>query len=603
MRISISSFHFPKNAQIFKIKTPLSKTAVEKIFIECSKNKTSNFIIDEVKTSLNINGNTLIYSCKAFALEQEPSFLLNTKVKETKYAFLLLIEYNNYLFVFKRNIDSFQSKIQLYIEPIEYGKFTSLKAKPNAKYERISMKSMTVSDMQIRNRSFEGRNIDGILPTNSASRSIPNNFRLNVDGEIYLINPNTSRLALRSQKSSLDDLAEWCLLLTQELNSITPATINSFIKSFAAPIKLEQIKSTCSPTAILFHLEELDINLRDSSSPYKLISKENQTEVEIKEDKELNNFFELFRSPLNLRKIPKSDVFSIILKGQDGLGEIKLNKIQITFKSKVGENILIKTPTETISLSKFINSQKNFSVVFDTPNYMYVSRYTFKDKQLLNNIEGMMSVFDDSMDFSDVVSEKEKPFGDNTITEFPDKSLFYAVENNFIKKDEIVICDDMGNEWADHIIFSTELGQPTISFIHSKYTSKDTYGASSFHEVVSQALKNLGRLNSELSEYKKKYDNKWKNNYESTSIKRIRTNNNWSDIKKAYNKVNSTPNSNRKVILATPFFSKSKLKDKLEKIANGTSKNSHHIQIIWLINSFISSCRDYNVQPHILCKK
>lgn len=599
MNIDISHIRFQKNAQVYQIITPLSNHKIEKLFKECSKNKRSNFLINDINKTFQVDSLSITYSVIVFTIKNQPSFLINTNKEETKYALLLMIEHDGYLFIFKNHIDSLDNKLNpRNIQQIDYQKFTNFKASSDTKYEKIAMNSMTISNTSIRNRSFEGRNLNGILPSNSASRSIANNFRLNNNGEVYTITPSTSRLSYRSHKSGIEDLSRWCISVTQELKLAILS--NSFIKNFASPISLRKIKSSCKPTAILFSFEELDSQIRESNSDIKLIIFENGTEV-VLEGFELDIFFELFKTPLNL-VFEKTDLFSVIFKGQKGLAKIKLNKNTISVKSKIGKNILIESPTEKITLIQYINNYKNFSVVFDKPTYMYFSKHTFEDKQLLNNIEGMMSIFDDSYDFSKVKSEKEKPH-DPTFLEFPKESLFYSIENNLGKNDEIIICDDMGNEWADHIVISTKSALPTISYIHSKYSKKETYGASSFHEVVSQALKNLGKVNSEIKDYKNKYDNKWENKYESTSIKRVRTNNSWQEIEDALNNLNSNPNSIRKVILATPFFSKSSLKLKLEKIASGKSTNSHHIQIIWLINSFISTCRHYNIQPYIYCKK
>ena len=41
------------------------------------------------------------------------------------------------------------------------------------------------------------------------------------------------------------------------------------------------------------------------------------------------------------------------------------------------------------------------------------------------------------------------------------------------------------------------------------FTKKDTYGASAFHDVVAQALKNIGRTQAEKQLFKNKYDSEW----------------------------------------------------------------------------------------------
>ena len=98
------------------------------------------------------------------------------------------------------------------------------------------------------------------------------------------------------------------------------------------------------------------------------------------------------------------------------------------------------------------------------------------------------------------------------------------------------------------------------------------------------------------------HNNKWIRGYEHTNIQRVRGANNWSDIEQAIDIVNQNPNSTRKIVLATPFLRKSKLQNELDKLARGQQCKPHYVQLIWLINTFISSCKEFGVQAHILCK-
>ncbi len=601
INMDINNFVITPSTQIFKIIKKISKRQLTKLYSDCSEKRIGNYLLEKKKMPLTVDGKSLFYSIIAFKLESQPNFLIHTTVKEIRYAYLLLIEYNDYAFVFKKHIDNPQAKMSNYLTPFKYNKLTSFKANYDTEYEKVSMNSMTISNAVIRNRAFEGKNLNGLLPSNSASRSIASNFRLNSNGEVYSIIPNTSRVTYRSSKLGIEDLSRWCIQIANELGSQT--TSNSFIDNFASPVNLESISSICNPAAIFFDLEELDFSIREDTTGKKLIFKDEQANSVVFNNKQLNNFFDFFKSPIILEEnTSKNNTYNFCIKGNTDLGSIRLNKNMITFSSKVGNEIFISDGINSdISFSKYINTTKSFSVVFDNPSYMYFSRYTFEDKKLLSNIDGMMSIFIDSYNFSNVKSEKEKPHT-STISEFPDTSLFYAIENNLKTQDSIIICDDMNDEWADHIIIDNKLTPPAISYIHSKFVNKDSYGASKFHEVVSQALKNLGRLNSDISEYKEKYENEWKKKYESTQIERVRTGNNWLDIETSLNDINSNPNSIRKVMLATPFLSKAILKSKMEKLAREEDCPAHYIQILWLINTFISACRDYNVQPYILCK-
>jgi hypothetical protein len=135
----------------------------------------------------------------------------------------------------------------------------------------------------------------------------------------------------------------------------------------------------------------------------------------------------------------------------------------------------------------------------------------------------------------------------------------------------------------------------------SKFVKGESYGASSFHEVVAQGLKNIGRTFADTIEFREKYDRDWTGLYENTQITRVRGGKNWTDIESALNAITANQNSVRKIVLATPFLKKSVLETQFNELAKTGACRPHYIQLIWLINTFIGACKEYGVQPHILC--
>ena len=63
--------------------------------------------------------------------------------------------------------------------------------------------------------------------------------------------------------------------------------------------------------------------------------------------------------------------------------------------------------------------------------------------------------------------------------------MFGFVEN-ICTNQNYIFCDDLGDEWADHITFN--LTDLSISFIHSKHGDIST-SASNLHDVVGQGIK------------------------------------------------------------------------------------------------------------------
>jgi len=597
--MNIDDLRIPKNAQFYPLRKKITKSSINALFKEISDKKIGGYLLREVRKQMNVAGNEIIYSFIAFKLESEPSFLHGTTIKETTYAFLLVIEYGTFIAVFKKHVDSPEKHLFKYLEHSDYDKFCHFMAGSGPQYEKVGMHNMSISDSVIRYKALEAHSLNGIMSAVSAQRAIPSSFRMRSADEVYTITPGTSRLSKKDKKESLSGIIKWTIAAITEIDTNTQKS--PFINYFARPIDLGKIIGQCKPISILFYFEDLDRDIRGDGARKKLMRrpKLGGTLEELSEQ-ELVRFFGFYRSPLAI--IEKDNVYCIRTKGVNPLGKLRFNKKEISITSAFFESIVIADEDgNQQSVLKYISILKPFSVVFDKPQYIYFSKDSFEDTRLLGNIDGMLSILIDDFDFSTVKSEKEKPHN-AAIVEFPVKSLFKEVEDQVCATANILLCDDMGDEWADHISINSLCNPPEISFIHSKYIDRESMGASNFHEVVAQAQKNLGRLNSDIDEFKRKFDQKWSTNYESTNIGRSRKGHTWIDVEAALRVVMQNPNSIKKVILATPFISKGSITaDFLALKRDGTAK-PHVIQLLWLLNTFISACIENGARPYVLCK-
>lgn len=102
-------------------------------------------------------------------------------------------------------------------------------------------------------------------------------------------------------------------------------------------------------------------------------------------------------------------------------------------------------------------------------------------------------------------------------------SVFRIIVDAIADRDELLICDDLGDEWADFIGIDGSSQPRTISFYHAKHHAV-TLGASALHIVVSQAIKNLGRVNlspEELGPKLPKWEAVYTNEGAETLIRRV----------------------------------------------------------------------------------
>jgi hypothetical protein len=167
------------------------------------------------------------------------------------------------------------------------------------------------------------------------------------------------------------------------------------------------------------------------------------------------------------------------------------------------------------------------------------------------------------------------------------------VEDFHCAPSEFLWCSDLGDEWADYIA----LNEGSIVFAHCKH-GKQTLGATSYQEVVGQALKNLGRVQGtpEVFEGKIK-DAAATNTWKHTGIIRLRGGKLWDEFEVAAIKRLRDPNVLREVHLVVSMLSLTAY----DAAAAAVKKKPHFIQLVWLLASFMNSTREHGGTPIIVC--
>jgi len=596
----VEDLFLSKNAQFFKLNKSLTKSKVNALYKVISDKKEGANLIKKVREEYLIDDEVVIYSILSFKLIEEPSFLTGTDITESKYAYVLLVELPGFLIISKKNVDGIDNDLDKFIEYFEFDKFSNFNGRLNPEYEKISMTNMSLSNSVIKNRTIEARKLNGILSPNTTGRSVPGSFRMKNGMEIFTLTPNTSRIGYKDKKVDFVSFCSWAIETVNELSN-TNSLSSKVMAGFSSPITLKSLlNKNIVPKAIFIDLNELDDLVRGEDSILTL-SKMGVNGMIPLSSQELEKLFDGFKSPFSIdnNRLERGNVKYDCL--------IKYNSKVITIRSKYLEKINLMSNGEEIgTLNSYLNKIKPFTVTFDSPQYCYHERSCFEDKTMMNNLTKFLSIFDDSYNFNTVKSEKEKTDGTYPpyLIRFPVRSLFRRIENIYNTQSAIIICDDMNDEWADHIVLDTDSAKPSIKFIHEKFIQQDSYGASKFHEVVSQALKNIGRLNAPKELYQEKFNNDWSGMYQQTQIRRVRpVNKTWDDIENSLNKLNENPKTIREIILATPFLSKRKLEISIEELIRTGTTKPFTVQLIWLINTFISCCSEYGVRPSVLCRK
>ncbi|SDY96175.1 hypothetical protein [Tindallia californiensis] len=569
----------------------ISKTMVNDIFVEISKNRTGNYVEKLVKEKKIIDGKDIVFSICMFKYEQLPTFLHSVSDRELKYAYALIVEYDDYVVISKKNVSGLEKLLKFRIESLDYGVISKLLVDDDTMFEKMTMNNMDVSDNVIRRINVEALNLKNSYSPFGANRAIINNMRIKEGEERYTLSLNTSRINKVSKKSDFTGFCQWIISIVEKLIGFVHH--NNYLDHFAKPLSFEDNISILEPSNILMLVTELKTEDIVDGLYYMKGSK--------KREISLNRILDQLETvkPITKTVEGKKTYYNIDNKLDKSL-RLKINSKSISIhSSKLSNIIILMSNGEEINLLHYLNKRHEFIICFDNIDIVYKNRKLFKDSQLLGNLDYFMSVFIEFPELASITSEKGKVKASSV--KFDSDCLFGFVEEKLAVNDDYIICDDLGNEWADHI--SVRVGE-SINYFHSKHSNL-TSGASSFHEVVSQAQKNIGNIFATQQDLERKKE-KWKKKYNkdkvSSGIERTRKGD-LSSFTGDFVCTSTTPNTRKCVYLVIDFISKNDLITEVNILKKGIGKPKNEtIQILWLLSSLISSCQNSNVNVYITCQ-
>lgn len=579
--------------------------------LDCASNNCQegkDFLVDKVRENIEINGKSYFYSLRVF-LSEKPAYFIDTQESDVKFsdiihAYIILIEIDNFLVILSKSCSNISKIIDKKFELLSKLSNTSLFSE-NAEYQKLSLRNMTVSDKAIRVRSYEAANLNGSLSLHGAGRSIPSHIKVRQGSSVISLS-NSGRVNELSQRVKFKDIINWA---DNKVEILKNSTSNEFLDYFAKRIELiDIIESGIKPSSILVEVGEL-FDYFENNQIYFYNKKDKTKKVYITE-KLKRKLLSRLEKVYNLSELNKKGLFLIEKLGKKDI--LKINKKTFSIKINMLTQFKIEDNGKEISIQSYIKKNKLYSVTFTDPKYMYFMDSCFQDSSGISEIDNILEILVPKENFSLEEIEGEKEAKSEVLTEssteFSIKSVFGFVEY-LHKEDDYIFCDDLGTEWADHITIN--ISDKSINFIHSKYTDNITTSASNLHEVVGQAIKNIGNMYFTKSLFlDKKLNSKFNEKYKtskgvSTNISRIR-----GDNLKAFdsNVFESTldlllrdPYLSRKCILCCPFLSKEQIKDEFNKIKEGKQVRGNIIQLLWIISSFAHAVKEMNIIPIIYC--
>lgn len=523
------------------------------------------------------------YSLRIFLSERAVYFLPEVPVTDKIYAFILMLEIDGYVAILKKSCANISESLEGVLAPATHEELASTFEDDEVTFQKLSVRNMTVSDKAVRTRSYEAVNLQGLLSTHAAGRSIPFFVRVRKEDALSSLSLNSARLFESSDRLSVDQVALWA---SENIAKIKSKSANKqFLSSFAKRIELAEVLKISAPSAVLVESGALYDRLRDDGLVLMFKTKSGPKIPLPKRvcDKLL----------FSLEKVYEIDG-NLDLVGIDGCF-IKKNKKSLSLWSSLLRKMFVLANGKEVTLQAFIAKHGLYSICFSDPKYMYFMGQCFEDTAGLSEIDSILDILVPVAGIG--IATSEKGVFTTASSSFQASTVFAFVEQMH-QNDDYLFCDDLGDEWADHIAFNKT--DSCIAFIHSKHGAVST-SASNLHDVVGQGIKNIGNMFFDAPGFMSKYNKKLSKKYSGTKISRRRKGSPYA-LNRYLKPLLGDYRLHRKCILACTFLSKADVAAEFQKIKNSKPVSGHVIQLLWIISSFAHAAKDMSVIPIIYCK-
>lgn len=614
---------FPSNVKIIKAKDKITEPEWNDFFNSACHKRNGKYKLTEKKKESDF-----IYYSKVFKIQSEPSFITDSRLLETKYGYCTILKYKEYILINSKFCSLNKEVIKIIGTELSFEEFTKYFTKDTAEFEKITLSNSSIMS-GIRSRIIEGQKLQENFRPIYSSKHVLKAFRVLQDGVVFSQSPSTSKLNYRNGKLNVEKYIDWCKTI---IDSINTNNSSKYFDNFAKPVDISKMEELVPK--IIF----IDLNFLKDYEDLRFITRQEQVEIKT------NYIFKYYNGLFELQNLENSkyiidyncnfpndimDISKIKLNKQYPSSSQKItykrenreNRIEDLIKPSKSKQLKINKNKKTITYHiedidvfyKYEDDNKeitlkelienNSTILFDNSQFFYYKKTLFQDSQLQDS--GFLRYFLEENNMINANSEKGT-FMQKSVN-FSYDSIFYILEKRLDDSGYTdIICDDLGNELADFIAFDKN----RLGFFHAKYKHVDSgrgkKSASVLHDVVSQALKNLGFLDNIENEnidldntYQNKWLKKYKNNEVTTDIERIRKSATSNDsIVRRLKETNRQINVQKYMVLVVNFISKSEISDYIQN----QSTNTQIQQIVWLLSSFISTCQEMNIIPQIICK-
>lgn len=517
-----------------------------------------------------------------------------------------MVEHREHIAVFKSKLDIPAAFVTRYLDRLATERIDVAIARQDAVFQKIRLRNMSVSKHAMRHKMFEADDLREVVGPAGANRYVPQAYAVRSGTEHFSTTPSTGRIAQRSDRVDHFALMDYAKAVINNLvdRGSPPA---AFIRTFARAIDLASI--TSRPTTFAVDVSGLGEALYDSRE-IRLVRSD------------AGRFIALTKAESDVVLTDLDTILKVCgdgrlmeLRSGEGdarVGSIAINKSRIALRDlqlQTVRNIEVEStehPTgqypDRISLRRYIDRENRFILLFSDFSLAYIDGSLFRDDALADGGKAFLRYLHPHPLLATVTDEKGT--FSRRQTKFDADSTFGVIEAAVAEGDEVLVCDDLGDEWADFIGLNNTSNPPRITFYHAKHGAL-SLGAGSFHVSVSQAIKNLQRMSLPADSMAAKFRG-WKRNYVNggvkTSIPRLSRGSS-DDLAAEFERARSAPDAVRRVFIVTSSLSRRAVERALASIVGGQSPDPYFVQLYWLLLSFFSACTEMGALGYIICQE
>tara|TARA_Y100000815_G_scaffold236658_2_gene230035 strand:- start:14104 stop:15909 length:1806 start_codon:yes stop_codon:yes gene_type:complete len=590
-------------AYFYRRRKPLTNKAVTDLFVQLRKEAVepgqAHFRVVRTKRA------DARYSAICFAYNRPVSFLDNGATDRV-HGFLLIVECADTVAVFKAGLDVTSAFRRDFLDPLGRSRVERAIARQDAVFEKLSLRNMTTSPFALRAKVLEARDLQNAIASSSATRFIPQGYRVRREDGSYSATPSTGRITVRSDRAACIEAVDWARQIVGLLDDDAGET-SPFIRNFARAMELSQLPAGVHPTYFAVDTMGLANAIFEADDKVRMVwEKDGGWQALSKVESEaviadLDRTYDAVGDGPDVR---------LEFEGAE-VGVLRINKSRVALKhldTPAIDAIFIEradhpvgADPQRMSLLRYLDSEDLGTVLFSDLALAYVNGSLFRDEAMIGGGAEFLRHLQPRPELIAATDEKGTFAKDQTA--FDADSVFGIIANALVT-DDILICDDLGDEWADFIGVGTTTSPATVNFYHAKHGAP-SLSASAFHEAVGQGIKNLGRLSLSGDGMAKKYaswDDIYRKDKVDTAIRRYMRGGTRVEVEGAIAATVGAPDVVRRVFIVTSSLSRADVEAAFARIAAGRSVRPNFVQLYWILMGFFSACAEIGAVGYVICQ-